>query len=116
MSVQDAAARIRAKLDARVQDLTTKVRDETARLHLNAPRGGVNYNRHGQPRSAPGEQPAIEDGELLFRIMQPERGDMRGEVVVNYVVLEYGYDKNGRRLAPRPMGRMILDRLKGGTL
>lgn len=116
MSVQDAAARIRAKLNGRVQDLTTRVRDETARLHLNAPRGGVNYNRHGQPRSAPGEQPAIEDGELLFRIMQPERSDLRGEVVVNYVVLEYGYDKDGRRLEPRPMGRMILDRLKDGTL
>lgn len=116
MSVQDAAARIRAKLDAHVQGLTTKVRDETARLHLNAPRGGVNFNMYGQPRSAPGEQPAIETGELLFRIMQPERSDMRGEIVVNYADLEYGYVEDGRRVEPRPMGRMILDRLKGGTL
>lgn len=124
MSKAQAAERIRAKLEARVHERTTEVAHSAAQLHMNAPRGGVNLNMYGQPRSAPGEQPAIETGELLSRILKPEYGPMRGVAVVNYADLEWGYDAAvaitstaayGRyRVEPRPMGRMVLAELKDG--
>lgn len=80
---------------------------------MTSPRGGTNLNRFGQPRSAPGEPPAVETGELLGRILNGTIiSGMRAEVAVNYVVLEYGYDKNGRRLLPRPNGRMTIEQMR----
>lgn len=121
-NVTQAAARIRAKLQERVHERTLAVAESAAKLHINAPRGGVNLNMFGQFRSAPGEQPAIETGELLDRIQSPVFGDMRGEAVVNYFHLEYGYDgafergwnTYGYRVEPRPMGRMVLAELLSG--
>lgn len=89
-----------------------RLRDKAASLHRNAPRGGLNMNRHGQQRSAPGEAPAVEDGELLAAIEGQTESSMRVapgvyEVVVNRADLEFGT----RRVAPRPLGRMALSEL-----
>lgn len=113
MSRNAAADRIRQKLAERVRVRAEQAERIAARLHMTAPRGGTNLNRYGQPRSAPGEQPAVETGALLGRILNETKVDgLRAQVTVNYAVLEYGYDANGRRLAPRPMGRMTVARLK----
>lgn len=125
MSRQAAAARIRQKLAERVRVRAEQAERIAAQLHMNAPRGGTNLNMFGQPRSAPGEQPAVETGALLGRILnETVISGLRAQVTVNYKVLEYGYYVGARsrisdraeltpsRMAPRPMGRMTVARLK----
>lgn len=85
-----------------------------ADLHRDAPRGGHYLNMHGQPRSAPGEQPATETGELLEAI---ENGvtitHAEATVVVNNAALEFGgITGDGNLVRPRPMGRMAVAKLK----
>src|SRR5690606_41381907 len=75
------------------------------------PRGGTNLNFFGQPRSAPGEPPAIEFGELITAMhleLNVDRAAATASFVVNRVGLEFGE----RNVAPRPMGRMTSARLK----
>lgn len=71
-------------------------------LHRNAKRGGDNINRFGEHRSAAGEDPAMETGELFAKIDQGVTvEDGRAEVTINYTLLEDGT----RRMGPRPLGR-----------
>lgn len=84
--------------DARAKELSGIAKE----LHRNAPRGGPNKNRFGEFRSAPGEAPAMETGELFANIDQgvilaPDAA----EVTINYTVLEFGTV----RMKPRPLGR-----------
>lgn len=95
---------------AEIRRDATKHRDNRAKqlsgiakdLHRNAPRKGLNKNRWGEQRSAPGDPPAMEMGELFAKLDQgvtltPEAA----EVVVNHTVLEMGTV----RMKPRPLGR-----------
>lgn len=111
MSVEDAVARIRARVAQRVQSRLELVRDTATELHDNAPRGGSSINALGQPRSAPGEQPAIEFGDLrqaLQTELQFDESQLMGSTVVNWAKLEYGEPP----VLPRPMGRMTVDAVK----
>lgn len=115
LGVEGAMRRIRPKLGDRVEQRAFDGRDIAVELHETAPRGGESINAHGQPRSAPGEQPAIEHGDLrevLLNELTFDERTLTATFPVNYIVLEFGYDKNGRRLDPRPQGRMTADRLK----
>lgn len=115
MSVQEAVARVRRRLGHRVESRALRGQDIAVELHETAPRGGENTNRYGEQRSAPGEPPAIETGQLLASMRDGYEYDpstMTASFVTNYAVLEYGYDKDGRRLEPRPMGRQTIDKLK----
>jgi hypothetical protein len=78
--------------------------------HRQAPRGGVNINKFGEPRSAPGEAPAMETGRLFAILNQqrPAREPDGYSVLVNYTVLEQGYSKGNRVLEPRPLGRITM--------
>lgn len=78
--------------------------------HRQAPRAGVNLNRFGERRSAPGDPPAMETGRLfaILNQQQPQREADGYSVLVNYTLLEDGYSKNGRILEPRPLGRITL--------
>ena len=111
MSVESALARIRGKLAARVEARARQGQRIAIDLHENAPRGGSNLNFFGQPRSAPGEPPAIEFGELISAIsleLAVDREAATASFVVNRVGLEWG----NRNVAPRPMGRMTSALLK----
>lgn len=102
---------IRAKLVDRVEDRTFQGADIALELHDTAPRGGTNVNAYGQQRSAPGEQPAIEHGDLREAILNGNTVDeatATGRFIANTVHLEYGTV----HIAPRPMGRMTIDKLK----
>lgn len=111
MSVKAAVVRIQGKVRARRDAVADEVMQATAELHLSAPRGGVNKNRFGEFRSAPGEQPAIETGQLLNHIMNGvKKTDASAEVIVNYAVLEFG--NRAKTLLPRPMGRMAVEIVK----
>lgn len=84
-----------------------------AEKHDHAPRAGRNLNRFGLRRSAPGDPPAEETGQLLSILRRgPEDAPGGYAFTVNYSVLEYGYSKNGRTLEPRPLGRITLSELK----
>ena len=92
-------------------DLAKTVAFET---HRQAPRGGVNTNRFGERRSAPGAPPAMENGELfaILNQQQPVREADGYSVLVNYTVLEKGYSAGNRVLEPRPLGRITLSVLQ----
>lgn len=80
--------------------------------HRNAPRGGRNLNMFGEPRSAPGEPPAMETGQLFAQIDQGVDADVRkreAKVIANYRVLEDGT----RRMEPRPLSRIALVKYRG---
>lgn len=82
-------------------------------IHLSAPRGGEYENQFGQMRSAEGEQPAQETGELLSRLQQPVT--VRGYSAffnVNYDVLETGGLTEFGSVAARPMGQMTVNQLR----
>lgn len=84
--------------DARAKELSGIAKD----LHRNAPRRGTNKNRFGEFRSAPGDPPAMETGELFAKLDQGVTlTPAAAEVVVNYTVLEMGT----LRVKPRPLGR-----------
>ena len=110
---QVALDSLRTKLRERTLFRAEQLQDIAAEQHANAPRGGKNLNRYGEPRSAPGEPPATETLELLSRIDDGLTETPEGfQVAVNYTVLEFGYSKNGRILEPRPNGRLAIERLK----
>lgn len=80
--------------------------------HRNAPRGGAGINMFGEPRSAPGEPPAMETGALFAQIDQGLDVDMakrEARVIANYAVLENGT----RRMEPRPLARIALAKYRG---
>lgn len=111
MSVESAVARIRGKLAARVEERAKRGQEIALDLHLNAPRGGVNLNAWGEPRSAPNEPPAIEYGDLydaMFEGLEVDKNAARASFVTNWTLLEYGT----RTIAPRPMGRITATQLK----
>jgi len=86
-----------------------KGRDIAIELHEQAPRGGRNINFFGDPRSAPGEPPAQEFGDLLRDLRSPVRvraNDVR--FIVNRGWLEDGTVN----MAPRPLGLLTLNRLR----
>lgn len=127
MSVESALRRARARLGSQVEARTFQARDIATQLHESAPRGGTNRNAYGQPRSAPGEQPAPEHGGLMDAILNEttiDAASLTGRTTVNYAVLEFGYEVGTRsrladkqtlgmrRMEPRPMGRMTVDQLK----
>lgn len=109
LGVAGAAALIRRQLGAHVQVRADQARDIVSELHRSAPRGGSYLNAYRQPRSAPGEQPAEEHGNLKARLeMPPQPIDGGFAVMVNYSALEFG----STHVQPRPMGRMTVTRLK----
>ena len=91
-----------------------ELQEIAAEQHVNAPRGGKNLNRYGEPRSAPGEPPATETLELLSRIENgvTDTPDVT-TVAVNYTKLEFGNVENGFVVLPRPNGRLAIEALKG---
>lgn len=107
-----AAALLAKDIDASVYDAAEEGSVIAATLHIRAPRGGAHFNYFGQRRSAPGEQPAIEFGDLLNAIEAgPERlGRARYEIVVNRASLEGPL--LDELVAERPMGAMTIARLK----
>lgn len=129
LGVDGAMRRIEARSDEHAQKRAMQARDIAATEHRNAPRGGINKNRYGQFRSAPGEPPATEEGDLLRYIQGQQPLGMRlrpghYRVGVNLVVLEFGFSVglrsrisdrktiSGATLEPRPLGRITVDKLK----
>lgn len=111
-----ALARVRRKYEAHITRRAYELRDITVELHVTAPRGGLNLNYFKEPRSAGGEQPAVEFGTLTNTIANSVTiNGLEASVVVNRPWLEYGYYKGAVRVAPRPMGRMAISRLKRGS-
>lgn len=95
--------------DQRVHARAVQGSEIAVQLHVNAPRGGSNVNRYGQPRSAPGEQPAVEDGQLLQALQDPPQPVDGGYAfTVNRAQLEPGT----RYMASRPLGAMTIEQLK----
>lgn len=92
----------------RAREFGEVVKDE----HRTAARGGAGINMFGEPRSAPGEPPAMETGSLFAQIDQGVDADVRkreARVIANYKVLEDGT----RRMEPRPLGRIALAKYRG---
>jgi hypothetical protein len=115
VSVESVLRLARSRADGHARSRADRLADIATDLHRRAPRGGQNLNRYGQPRSAPGEQPAIEEGSLLDALQVPPHAvrERHWRVFVNHAPLEYGAKKNGRIIIlPRPMGRLTLDGLK----
>lgn len=103
--LREAREKARPHVKARAEQLSGIAKE----LHRNAPRSGTNLNRFGEPRSAPGEAPAMETGELFAKIDQGVTLDgTTAQVVVNYSVLEHGTV----RMKPRPLGRQASDELR----
>lgn len=102
LAVEQAASR-------HVKGRADLLRGIAKNLHRTAPRGGTNTNRFGEPRSAPGEPPAMETGALFTAIDQGvTQLALEAQVVVNYRLLEDG----SRRMRPRPLGRIAAAELK----
>lgn len=102
LAIEQAASR---HIKGRAELLSSIAKD----LHRTAPRGGDNLNRFNERRSAPGEAPAMETGELFAAIDQGiEQTGMQATVVVNTRYLEDGT----RTMAKRPLGRLALAELK----
>lgn len=88
----------------------------TKDIHRTAPRGGTNLNRFGERRSAPGSPPAMETGGLFAAIdqgvsVESALARVQATVIVNLTVLEFGT----RKMAPRPLGRISLERFKASV-
>src|SRR5690625_5238572 len=109
LGVNGALALIKQRTDQRVHARAVQGSEIAVQLHMNAPRGGSNVNRYGQPRSAAGEQPAVEDGALLAALQDPPQPIPGGYAfTVNRVQLE----SRTRYMAPRPLGAMTIAQLK----
>ena len=109
LGINGAMALINRKGDQHVHKRAVQGSEIAVQLHTNAPRGGSNVNRYGQPRSAPGEQPAVEDGRLLQALQDPPQPIQGGYAfTVNRAQLEGGT----RYIRPRPMGAMTIEQLK----
>lgn len=109
--VDKALARIRGKLGDRVELRGMRGHDIAVELHETAPRGGTNLNAYGQNRSAPGEPPAVEHGDLREALLNGysfDESSLTARFVANHVLLEYGTV----RMDPRPMGRLTIEQLK----
>lgn len=104
---------VKKKADTRARNWAGTGGEKAAGLHANAPRGGSNLNAYGQPRSAPGEVPAVEFGNLLDRLKRPPARDGEGwAFTVNYADLEEGYITPQYVVAPRPLGAITLAELR----
>ena len=110
LGIDGALRVIHGSADAFVRDRAIQARDIAADLHENAPRGGTNLNMYGQPRSAGGEQPAVETGWLLNEIRSgPEQVDeLTYDVIVNRAHLEHGTI----HIVQRPLGHMTITELE----
>ena len=109
LGIDGALRLIAQKTDQRVHARAVQGSEIAVQLHMNAPRGGSNVNRYGQPRSAAGEQPAVEDGALLAALQDPPQPIPGGYAfTVNRVQLE----SRTRYMAPRPLGAMTIAQLK----
>lgn len=109
--VDKALKRIRGKLGDRVEERGMRGHDIAVELHETSPRGGINLNAYGQNRSAPGEPPAVEHGDLREALLNGYSFDESGltaKFVANTVFLEYGTV----HMSPRPMGRLTVEQLK----
>ena len=107
----EGVKRIHAKLAARVQQRAFQGREIAVRLHETAPRGGTNLNQFDEPRSAPGEPPAMETGALRQAMLDGltfNDADLTAAFVANLVILEYGTI----HMEARPMGHLTVDELK----
>lgn len=95
--------RLRAVKTQRVKRRGRQLQGIARDMHRDAPRGGASVNMWGEPRSAPGEPPAMETGRLFALIDQGfERvNDSEVRVTVNYAVQEDGT----LNMLPRPLGR-----------
>lgn len=84
-------------------------RDTAIDLHLTSPRGGRNVNAFGQQRSAPGEPPAKEFGQLERALKTPIMLEGNGAAfIVNNRHLEDGTV----HIAPRPNGLKTLNKMR----
>lgn len=111
MPLQRTINRLQRKSLERAQERTQELQDIVVELHASAPRGGSYLNAFKQPRSAPGEQPAVEYGTLMSRLQEPIQRDGNGfTTIVNYMRLEFGSPTEN--VAPRPMGDMAIAQLK----
>lgn len=109
LGVNGAMALINRTGDQHVHARAVQGSEIAVQLHANAPRGGSNVNRYGQPRSAPSEAPAVEDGTLLAALQDPPQPVQDGyAITVNRAQLEGGT----RYVRPRPMGAMTIEQLK----
>lgn len=97
---------------ALLEQRASQLQDILLGRHENAPRGGWAINSFDQHRSAPGEDPAIEFGDLLDAILHgvTRTGRLQYDVVANRVGLEHGDPSED--IAPRPMGRYALEELR----
>lgn len=130
VTVQSNAAAIQARLKQERNDRTKRRARQYQALvkddHRNAPRGGTALNMWGEHRSAPGEPPAMETGELFAKIDQGLERITNSEyrVTANYAVLEHGYNVGARTrisdrkglaagiLAPRPLAQQAVAELR----
>src|SRR5690625_1409838 len=109
LGVKGALDRINQKVEQRGHQRAVQGSSIATALHPNAPRGGTALNLFGQRRSAPGEPPAEEWGNLKQALQDPPQPIPSGYAfTVNRVQLELGT----RHIAPRPMGAMTIAQLK----
>jgi hypothetical protein len=109
---QAVLAKVFAKHLSHTRLRANQLSDTAFEFHMDAPRGGNARNRFGENRSAGGEPPAPETRELSRKIQDVKEVPDGADVVVNYKVLEFGYQKNGRILEPRPLGRIAIEQLR----
>lgn len=118
VSYDEAIRRGREGLTGHVTERALEGQRFAVQRHDSAPRGGVNLNMFGDRRSAPGEQPAPETGQLGRLLERPPvvRGANTkaptASITVNYAFLE-NYNA-GARIAPRPIGVPLRVKLLGG--
>jgi hypothetical protein len=86
----------------------TEYTNDVKRSMADSPRGGINVNKRGQRRSAPGEPPAPEFGDLIKSVRFVVRKTMAGWIVEcgstlrKAVYLEFGAAR-GRVMQARDM-------------
>gem|GEM_PF-2140252 len=113
LGVAAAVHKLTRKAEQRTYARAVQGSEIAVALHLSSPRTGPTVNRYGQLRSAPGEQPAVEEGTLLTLLQAtptpvPGLNGNGHKFLVNYAVLELGT----RHIAPRPLGAMTVAHLK----
>ncbi|MBO4548530.1 MAG: hypothetical protein J5758_04870 [Abditibacteriota bacterium] len=98
------------RIEARVQNAikaAAAMIERSAKMKIQqAPRGGKNLNSKGERRSAPGEPPATETGNLANSIQQ----EVVSDGIIVFVGAEYGKaleegarsETGSLRIAPRP--------------
>lgn len=103
-----ARKRAQEQMDARLIGRARQGQAFLVETHETAPRGGRNLNSFDQPRSAPGEAPAIEFGNLLQKLNQEVTlRDGKVTLFVNHAPLE-NYNADAR-IAPRPLGVPMIE-------